>query len=461
MSKRMDLTKGAITKNLILLSLPIMGTSLIQMAYNLTDMFWLGQSGPDATAAVGTAGFYPWLGMALVAFSRVGGQIMVSQEIGKKDYKKTKSYIKSSLELIVVLAIFYTAVLLIFNKQLVDIYDLKDATVIKMTREYLYIVSLGIIFTFLNPVLTSIFNGLGNSKSPFIINTVGLITNIVLDPLLIFGIGPIKGYGVRGAAYATVGAQIIVTVLFIYLIIRNNDHLFDIKFFKNIEFNYIKRVIKLGLPVAIQSALFTLIAMVIGVFVADFGYRTVAAQKVGAQIESISWMICDGIAAAITTFIGQNYGVRKYDRVDKGAKIGICISIVWGMITTIILFAFNTIIFNGFIADNITAAIGARYLRILSYSQLFMCIEIVTTGIFNGLARTKIPPIISITFTGLRIPMAYVLSRPEFLGVEGLWWAISISSIIKGILFLILFGVLYKRKTLYKRIEDKKEISYA
>lgn len=451
MSKRIDLTEGEITKKLVLLSLPIMGTSLIQMAYNLTDMFWLGQYGSDAVAAVGTAGFYPWLGMALVMFSKVGGQVMVSQEIGNKNINETKSYIKSALELIIVLAIAYMAFLLIFNKQLVDIYNLDNNEVVKMTREYLYIVSIGMIFTFVNPVLTSLFNGLGNSKSPFVLNTIGLIANIILDPILIFGVGPIKAMGVRGAAYATVGAQFIVTMVFIYLIIKSRDHLFSVKLFRNIDFKYYKTMFKLGLPVAIQNALFTFIAMVIGILVASFGYKAVAAQKVGAQIESISWMIGEGLAAALTAFIGQNFGAKKYDRVDKGAKIGIMLAVLWGIVTTSLLFFLNNQIFSLFTADPETAQIGATYLRILSYSQMFMCIEIIVTGIFNGLARTNIPPIISIIFTALRIPLAYFLSRQDILGLNGLWWSICLTSIIKGVLFFLIFFILYNRKKLYEK----------
>lgn len=455
MSKRIDLTQGSITEKLVKLAIPIMGTSFIQMAYNMIDMIWVGKVGSKAVAAVGTAGFYPWLAMAFIIISKVGGEIKVAQAIGNKNTKGAKSYIKAAIEINLILAIIYSIVLLIFNRQLINVFNLGDADVILMARQYLIIVAIGMLFYFINPVFTSIFNGLGNSKSPFKINTIGLIANIILDPLFIFGFGPIPHLGVIGAALATVLAQVIVSICFIVMIVKNKDHLFNIKLFRKIDFKYYEVLYKLGLPIAIQNGLFTMFSMVMGVMVASFGPVAVAAQKVGSQIESISWMSADGLAAALSTFVGQNYGARKYDRINKGCKSGIITGLIWGTFTTIVLLSFNKEIFSIFINEGEAIEKGSNYLRILGYSQLFMCIEIIICGIFKGIGRTYMPSIISIVFTGLRIPMAYILSRPNILGLDGVWWSITISSIFKGILLLTLFSLLYKTKKLYNEIREK------
>ncbi|MEG0181323.1 MAG: MATE family efflux transporter, partial [Peptostreptococcaceae bacterium] len=161
MQGRVDLTEGRIAEKLIKLSLPIMGTSFIQMAYNMIDMIWVGKAGSNAVAAVGTAGFFPWLGMAFIAISRVGGEVQVAQSMGKNDIKETKSYIKAAIEVNIILALMYTLVLLIFNKGLIGFFNLGDVDVIRMAKEYLIIVAIGMIFYFINPVLTAIFNGMG------------------------------------------------------------------------------------------------------------------------------------------------------------------------------------------------------------------------------------------------------------------------------------------------------------
>ncbi|MGL5506490.1 MAG: MATE family efflux transporter, partial [Paraclostridium sp.] len=240
MQGRIDLTEGRIVDKLIKLALPIMGTSFIQMAYNLIDMIWVGKAGSNAVAAVGTAGFFPWLAMAFIAISRVGGEVKVAQCIGKNDMKETKSYIKAAIELNIILAILYTIVLLVFKSKLIGFFKLGDIEVINMSKQYLTIVAIGMVFYFINPVLTAIFNGMGNSKTPFRINTIGLVTNIILDPILILGLGPIPALGVAGAAIATVFAQMVVSICFISMIVKGENEYFKVNIFKNIELQYYK-----------------------------------------------------------------------------------------------------------------------------------------------------------------------------------------------------------------------------
>lgn len=450
MEKKIDLTQGGIVEKLVKIAIPIMATSFIQIAYNLIDMMWVGKNGSNSVAAVGTAGFYPWLAMAFVIFSKIGGEVKVAQSMGEKNIKEVKSYIKSSIELNVFLSITYTFILILFNKQLIDIFNLGDTEVITMSRQYLVIVAIGMIFYFINPVFTSIFIGLGNSSIPFRINTIGLIVNIILDPLLIFGFGPIPALGTNGAGIATITAQIIVSCVFVGYIIKNKIEYFKVKYFRNIELKYFKILYKLGFPVAIQNALFTLISMAMGVIVASFGPVAVAVQKVGSQIESISWMSAEGFASALSTFTGQNYGAYKFDRINKGSKIGLIGALIWGSITTLVLVFFGEIIFRAFINEQDAIIKGIDYLKILGYSQLFMCIEITITGVLKGLGRTYIPSVTSIVLNLARIPMAILLSKPQIFGINGIWWSISISSIFKGIILLLIFVGLHKGKKLYK-----------
>lgn len=461
MKGRIDLTEGKIAEKLIKLSLPIMATSFIQMGYNMIDMIWVGKAGSNAVAAVGTAGFYPWLAMAFIMISKVGGEIKVAQSIGENNIKTTKSYIKAAIEINIILALLYTCAMVIFNSQLVGLFNLGDAEVISMSRQYLVIVGLGMVFYFINPVFTGIFNGMGNSKIPFRINTIGLVTNIVLDPILIFGLGPIPALGVAGAALATVIAQIVVAFSFISMIIKSKEEYFKIKLFRNIEGNYYKILYKLGLPVALQSGMFTVFSMGIGVIVASFGPVAVAVQKVGSQVEAISWMSAEGLAVALGSFVGQNYGAKKRDRIIKGCKIAILVASIWGVLTTAILVFGGSEIFKIFISEADAIEKGAEYLRILGFSQLFMCIEIISSAVFKGLGRTYIPSTISITLTGARIPMAYLLSKPELLGLNGIWWSITISSIFKGILMLSILIWLYKLGRLFMDSKNEKVSSEA
>ena len=197
MSRAIDLTEGSILRRLIQLALPIIGTSFVQMAYNLTDMIWVGRLSSDAVAAVGTAGFFTWLASAVILVARIGAEVGTAQSIGKKDIDEAKRFIRHSLQLILVLSVIYGALLSVFRHPLIGFYRL-GPTVEEQARIYLLIVSIGMPFFTVNPVFTAIFNGAGDSSTPFKINVVGLITNIILDPILIFGLGPIPRMEVAG-----------------------------------------------------------------------------------------------------------------------------------------------------------------------------------------------------------------------------------------------------------------------
>ena len=197
--------------------------------------------------------------------------------------------------------------------------------------------------------------------------------------------------------------------------------------------------------------------MLIGRIVAISGPVSIAVQKVGSQIESISWMTAGGFASALTAFVGQNYGAQKKHRVLQGYLSTIAISSLVGIFATALLIFAGEPIFSIFINEPEAIAQGVDYLRILGYSQLFMCLEITTSGAFYGLGKTMTPSIVGIIFTGLRVPAAMILFRPELLGINGVWWSISGSSIIKGILLVVLFYFMVIRP--FKSFEAENEIS--
>jgi Na+-driven multidrug efflux pump len=213
-----------------------------------------------------------------------------------------------------------------------------------------------------------------------------------------------------------------------------------------------RSIVKLGFPIGIHSALVTIFAIFLARIIARWGATPIAVQKVGAHVEAISWMTTDGLATALATFIGQNFGARKWERVWKGFISGITITTALGISTTILLVFFSEPIFRIFIPEAQAISYGAVYLRILGYSQLFMCLEIATGGAFNGLGRTIPPSLVGITLTGSRIPLALFLSQEHILGLNGVWWSLSITSVIKGtVLFSWFLFLLYKHPEIKSR----------
>lgn len=443
MAKEIDLTSGRIVPALVKLALPIMATSFIQMAYNMTDMIWIGRIGSQAVAAVGTAGFFTWFGFAFILISKIGAEISVSQSIGRKNRIEAREYARSALYSILFMALLWTCILIIFKKQLIGFFKFQETTVISMAENYLALVAWGTVFTSLSVVFSGIYNGCGNSKTPFYITSFALITNIILDPLLIFGWGPIPALGVKGAALATVIAQFCSTLIFIFLFITNRAPFPDFKFFKIPAFDHIREIFKLGLPVALESAGFTVFAMILARIVSQWGAVPIAVQRVGAQIEAISWMTASGFATALCAFIGQNFGAQKWHRLWSSYITALALVSAVGALATFLFLVFPRQIFAIFIPEPEAIALGSLYLRILGISQIFMCIEIIASGAFKGMGRTVPPTIVSLVFTGLRIPLAMILSAESILGLKGVWWSMSLTSIFKGVLLSAWFIIFF------------------
>lgn len=438
-NQSVNLLQGPIFKSLSLLAIPIMATYFIQMAYNLVDMLWIGYLGSGAVASIGVSGNFMYLANGLVNMPKVGSQALVGQSLGAQNKKETHAYIQAAFQSAIFFAVVYGIIIILFQKSLIQLFNLTDPTIIQDAQNYLWITCGFVLFSFVNQIFTGILTAAGHSKSTFIATTTGLVLNLILDPILIF----VFDLKVVGAALATIIAQFIVTLVFLYDA-RNLEIFNEFQLLSKPEKNHIAKILKIGFPTSVQSMLFTCISMYIARLISAFGAISVAVQKVGSQIESISWMAADGFSASINAFTSQNYGAKNYTRVNKGYKTGMLVVSLWGFLTTCILIFLPGSIFSCFIHETNILPYGIDYLRILGYSQLFMCVEIATQGAFNGLGKTLPPSIVSIVFTSARIPMAILFSH--YLGVNGVWWAISISSMIKGIVLVTWFIFYSKRR---------------
>lgn len=434
MKTRINLLEGNILPALSALALPIMVTSLIQMAYNLIDMIWIGKIGASAVASVGAAGMFMWLSNGLATLAKMGGQIKVGHALGAQKKEDAASYAQSSIQMGIVFAIGFGILSIVFADEMIGFFQLNSAQVIQDAKLYLMITCGLVIFSFMNQIFTGILTAMGNSRTSFIATGIGLVLNIVLDPLFIFGFGAIPPMGVAGAAIATVLAQLVVMLLFLHTILRDTVLFSNVHILHSYSSQHTMEIFRIGLPSAVQSMLFSGISMVIARLIAGWGDAAVAVQKVGSQIESISWMTAEGYAAALNSFVAQNHGAKNTDRIREGYRLSMIVMLSWGVFCSLVLIVFPQLIFQVFIQEAEVLPMGVDYLRILGVSQLFMCMEITTAGAFSGLGKTLPPSIVSITLTGARIPMAILLGR--WLGLNGVWWAITISSIGKGIVLL-------------------------
>jgi putative MATE family efflux protein len=325
----------------------------------------------------------------------------------------------------------------------VDYFDFESALLIEYAYQYLGTISMFVLIMFMVNLFNGVYDGLGLTLMTFAVSASGLVLNIILDPIFIhesisvFGIQiPGLGLEVQGAATATVLSQGVVLLIYIIIYIGKNRpfHLHPFKYFNK---ESIKKIIVIGYPVGLQSVLFTIIAIIITKMQVPYGDSIITTQRLGSQIEAFAWMVASGFQVALASFVGQNYAAGRLDRVKEGYKASMKMLVPYGIVVNVVLFVFARQLFDIFIDDPNTLDLGQKYLEILSLSQLFMIIELATAGAFNGLGKTVYPSTIGIVGNALRIPLAMLLALS--FGFAGIWWAISISSILKGIILTILF----------------------
>lgn len=436
---RYDLTTGPIFSRITRLSLPIMATGFIQMSYNLLDMFWLGRGSTGWVAAAGMASYILWIGNALALIPRIGTEIGVGHATGASDRKMLGRWILSGMTLAGGISLVYLILVFLLSPGIIGFFAIGDAQVNQWGLLYLRIVILGLPVTFMNAVFTGIFTGSGNSRTPFILNSIGLIVNIVLDPILIFWVG----WGVAGAAIATVLAQGLITLLFVFRSVKDGFGLH--RRYLQIQKWAMKKIAGRGIPAALQSMFFAFVSAFLSRMVGSYGAGPFAAYNVGVQVESIGWLTMMGLSSALSAFTAQNYGGKQYHRVRGGMRVGTALGIGVGTFSMVLLVVFAYPLMGIFIGDH-TAALqaGATYLVITGLSQIPMSLDFTSTGVFQGMGNTLVPSAGGIAGNALRIPLAFILR--SYFGLTGIFIAIASTAALKGfVLYPLLLYYLRKK----------------
>ncbi len=459
MSKINDLTTGSIFKKIVALAIPVLLTSISEMAYNLTDMFWIGKvddigfAEESAFSAIGTAGYILWFAFGIILVAKIGISVKVSHYAGVSDLEGIRRYASNGMLLQAGFGLTVSALILLLRHPLIGLFRLDSPVIIEGSLQYLSITGGFFFLQFVINGFVAINEGLGKTSVNLKILPVGLAMNMILDPLFIIGFR----MGLQGAAWATVLAQGLTLGVFVLVHLTSRYRVFGFK--RNLFHpQSCREILRIGLPAGIQSMFLTICSMIVGIMVVGFGEKVFAAQRVGSQIEQLTWMIGGGFQTALTVFVGQNFGAKNPSRIRKGTLFLASVLLPYAA-TVALTFALFPGFWIGLFVDNDpeTFAFGQQYLRILSVSQIFMMTEALAGGFFSGLGKTRIPSTAGIVGALLRVPLAAVMSG--LWGQNGIWWALNLSDGLKGIfLFLASLCFLLRPERLLPKNDPVPEI---
>lgn len=420
-----------------MLALPIIGVNLLQTGYQLVDAFWVGRLGANAVAAVSISFPINFLLISLSSGFAFAGSILVAQYAGAKNFKMVNHVARQTLLMAFLISLIVSIIAYIFSPQILKaigveevIFD--DANLFQRT------IFIGLIFNFGFIMFQSLLRGIGEVKIPLYINGATLLLNFFLDPLFIYGWGPIQAYGVTGAAVSTLVTQFISIAVGMYILFKGTTEIkLSIKSF-SFDWPLLKKAFKLGFPSSIEISARALGLTLMTVLVARFGTEVLAAYGVGSRLISFVVILSLGLSKACTTLVGQNMGAQQIDRAEKTSYYSSVIGFVSLTVVGIIFFIFAEPLTRAFLTgDDNVVGMGVDFLKITSLSFGFMGLQMSIIGTLRGSGNTISSMMLTIIgIWAIQFPVAWFLSSHTTLGYSGLWWSFPISNVIPALITL-------------------------
>ena len=430
-----DLTKGKEYKLILMFALPMLLGNVFQQLYNIIDSVIVGNYlGKQALAAVGASFPIIFLLMSLIIGVAIGSTILISQYYGAKQYSNIRKAVDTINIVLFVTAISFGAIGSIFSEEIFVLIKL-PADVLPDASSYLRIYFMGLPAFFGFQGISAILRGVGDSKTPLYFLIISTIANILLDLLFIV----VFETGIEGVAYATIISQGGAFITAVIWVGKNNKllsyRIVNIKFDKEI---FLKSL-RIGLPSGFQMLIVSLGMMSIYAIVNKFGTTVIAAYSAALRIDSLATLPAMMFSNALSTFVGQNIGAKKYDRVKKGFVSTLVMTSVLSIIMTLLIVVFGEAMMNMFIDDSEVVRIGQEYLVIVSTFYILFAIMFTSNAVMRGAGDTIIPMFITLIALWLvRIPVAY------FFGIQwgeiGVWWSMPIAWLVGMTLSLIYYS---------------------
>lgn len=417
-----NLTEGKEGKLILNFALPMLAGNVFQQMYNVVDSIIIGKVlGKEALAAVGAN--FPLI-FALISFVvgiAIGSTVIISQYFGAKQMDKVKRTIDTLYIFMFFASILITTVGILTSKYIFKLISLPD-DVIGLAVNYFNVYAIGFIFFFGFQGTSAILRGLGDSKTPLYFLIISTLTNIGLDLFFVM----VLGWGVEGVALATVIAQAGAFFTIIWYLNRYHSFLDFSPLKMRFDREIFKKSLKIGLPTGFQQTFVSLGFLALYRIVNMFGTPTIAAYTIAMRIDMFAAMPAMNFSAALSTFVGQNIGANKFERINRGLNATLGMSSIISVIVTILAMFFAEPLMYLFTNDQEVVEVGKQYIYVVSGFYIIFSTMFVLSGVLRGAGDTFFPMIITIlSLWVIRIPASYFLSLT--MGAVGIWWGIPVA----------------------------------
>lgn len=440
-----NLTEGRIGRSLVVFSLPMIFGNLLQQLYNVADTFIVGKTiGPDALAAVGSAYALMVLLTSIILGFCMGSGVVFSQFYGAGKLDELKEAAVNAFGFIFLMSVVIEVTATLLLDHIILWLHIPDEAV-KMTRDYLYVILLGILPVFIYNFFSALLRSIGNTIVPLLFLAVSAVTNIVLDVVFIVSFH----MGVAGAAWATVISQMLSAICMAVYFFWKSPRLCPAR--RHIRYNkkLLGFVVNNSTLSAVQQSIMNFGILMIQGLVNSFGFYASAAFAAVVKIDAFAYMPAQDFGNAFSTFVAQNVGARRWERIHKGCRTAGILSVGFCLLSSLAVWVLARPLLLLFIkAENTEIlAIGVQYLHIEGACYAGIGLLFLLYGFYRGLGKTGMSIVLTVVSLGSRVVLAYALSAIPAVGLVGVWWSIPIGWLLADLLGMGWYWLRYRGKT--------------
>jgi len=444
-----DFTKGSILKHLVLFSLPLMGTGMLQAVFGLIDAMWVGQLiGKDALAAVSAAMPAIFFLVALLMGLGMATTILVGQSYGSKNYEFLSKVLSNSFMLSFALAAVIAVFGIALSAKILEITN-TPLSIRPMSQSFMTVILGGLVFSLITNWFSGVLNGVGDSKTPFRIMCLNIVLNIILAPVLITGklyipwtgidIRLFNALGVAGSALSTVIASAIGAI--VYYFSFRHLHLFQkAKFHFKLDYGMIKKIFMLAWPASVQMIIVSGSGLIIVALANNFGPDITAAYGVAFRTDQFGATAIFSIGIALTSIVSQNIGAKQYDRVKETLRYGLFFAAGLGLLYAAIVNIFPVQIARMYTNDPVVISAVTSYFRYSGISFVGFGMMFCYLGVVRGAGDTLgALAMVALNLILVRTPVCYALAEWTPLKENGLWLGLTVGTFAGTFLYYLYY----------------------